>query len=93
MVNLKSIGAAAFTFNLLSGTVDLSASNNLTFIGEGAFAFYNLQGIPGGITTLKLPSSIKEIDSEAFRYNQLEEVTFYGRSNLTGVTLGSNVWG
>ena len=89
--SLESINYYAFYRNRLSGELDLS-NTQLTSIGYDAFSSYT-DAIENQITSLKLPNSVTSIGHSAFRYNILESVTFYGRSNLDGITLGENVWG
>ena len=90
--SIESIGDSAFLRNNLSGELDLSNLTNLTSIGDDAFEGSS-DGSTNQITSIKFPNTLESIGSEAFYNNILESVTFYGRSNLDGVNLGSSVWG
>ena len=97
--SVTNIGDRAFRYNKLSGELDLSMYTNLTSIGSSAFStqscYYDEDWnyICNGITNIKIPGSVTSIDNYAFSNNSLTSVTFYGRSDLTGVTVGTNAWG
>ena len=82
---MESIGTLAFAYNALSGELDLSMYSKLTSIDYRAFGYNQ-------ITSIKLPDSITNIGIGAFSPNALISVTFYGRSDLTGVTIGTSAW-
>jgi len=80
--NVTSI--SGFSSNEISGDLNLSMYTNLA----------SVSGFDGNeITSIKLASSITYIGNYAFDWNNLTSVTFVGRSNLDGVTIGDNVWG
>ena len=85
--NIEIIENFAFADNKLSGELDLS-NTKLTSIGYDTFR-------NNEITSIKLPNNLESIGDEAFSSNYsncLESVTFFGRSNLDGITLGEDVW-
>jgi len=92
--SLEEIGKYSFRYNLLSGILDLS-NTNLKFIGGYAFAGDDTYSVKFGvqeISVVKLPKTIESIEAYAFLYSPLESVTFYGRSNLDGVSIATNAW-
>ena len=89
--SLTTIERNSFKYNKLSGELDLS-NTQLTSIEDGAFEGTE-DGSTNQITNIKFPSSLTTIKGSAFRYNSLESVTFYGRSNLEGITIGTDAWG
>ena len=91
--SLEKIENYAFSDNKLSGELDFS-NTNLKIIEYYAFRGSSSYGIiTNQIESLKFPNSIEFVEDDAFGYNMLTSVTFYGISNLDDVTLGSNVWG
>ena len=89
--SVTSIGKDAFAYNAFSGELDLS-NTNLTTIGIYAFSGSS-DGSTNQIASVKLPNTVTSIGYAAFRYNILESVTFYGKSSLTGISIGSYAWG
>ena len=88
---LTNIGQSAFKDNKLSGEIDLS---NTKVTSLGSYSFEGLSDkSTNQITSVKFPSTVTEIKFFSFQGNNLESVTFYGRSDLTGVTLGSYALG
>ena len=85
-VSIKSIGKYAFSYNKLNSELDLSHLTNLSSINEGVF--YGNE-----ITSIKLSHNVNYIGESAFAHNDLTSVTFYGRSDLTGVNVQYYVWG
>lgn len=88
---LEIIEGSAFSHNKLSGEIDLS---NTKVTSLGSYSFEGLSDkSTNQITSVKFPSTVTEIKFFSFQGNNLESVTFYGRSDLTGVTLGSYALG
>jgi len=82
--SLTSIGDSAFEYNIITGELDLS-NTKITSIGD-AFSMNR-------ITSLKLPNTLTNIDNWAFNGSSITSVTFYGRNDLTGVTIGTRAFG
>jgi len=92
-VNLITIGGNAFTSNRLSGELDLQYLTKLTTIEDEVCCGVSGAFDSNDLTSVKLPKNLTYIGESAFNYNNLESVTFVGRTNLDGVTLGDYVWG
>ena len=109
---VTEVAEDAFLFSQLSN-INISASNNIKEIGEGAFNYCNnlrYFEIPDGVTIIKqftfydtplttvvIPKSVKEIDINAFVYNdylnvKLEKVYYGGTvEEWNNLILGNNI--